>query len=120
MDLDAFATENVVNRFIVAVRDTARATLSWLGDLPCDSRERLHSKEYELATLGVNWVSDPAHDAALAQEIAVARQQRLASHQIPGDAATAPGAPLSPSSQGDSPISISGRTPDLADVALGV
>ncbi len=49
MDLDAFATENVVNRFIVAVRDTARSSLRWLGDLPCDSRERLHSKEYELA-----------------------------------------------------------------------
>jgi hypothetical protein len=120
MDLDAFASENVVNRFIVAVRDAARATLSWLADLPCDSRERLHSKEYELATLGVNWMSDPAHDAELAQEIAIARRQRLASNQIPGDAAMAPGAPLSPSSQGDRPISSSGRTPDLADVALGV
>ena len=31
--------------------------LSWVANLPCDSRERLRSKEQELAMLGISWAS---------------------------------------------------------------
>jgi hypothetical protein len=65
------------------------AVLRWVADRPCDSRDRLRTKEQDLAILGIRWVSDPDDDAALALEIAVARQQRWALDVLARGAAAA-------------------------------
>ena len=69
-------------RHIVTVaKEVVGTMLSWVANLPCDSRERLRSKEYELAMLGISWATDPVHDAVLAREIEVARQRRRAANE---------------------------------------
>jgi len=67
---------HAARQVVAAVRQAVGAVVHWIADLPCDTRERLHSKEQELAMRGISWASDPAYDAALAREIAVARQRR--------------------------------------------
>jgi hypothetical protein len=67
---------------VTAAREVVGAILSWFASLPCDSRDRLRSKEQELAMLGINWATDSVHDAALAREIDVARQRRRAAAEV--------------------------------------
>jgi hypothetical protein len=69
-------------RVVTAAQQVVGAILSWFASLPCDSRERLRSKEQELAMLGINWATDSVHDAALAREIDVARQRRRAAAEV--------------------------------------
>jgi len=106
-------------QIVIAAKEAAGATLNWLADLPYDSRDRLHSKEHELAMLGVSWASDPVYDAALAREIEIARQRRRAASEVAsGVAAEArPGLP-SRAARRDRRISIAGREPDHADLAV--
>jgi hypothetical protein len=77
----------------VAVR-AVRAALSWVADLPCDSRDRLRAREQDLAVLGITWVRDPDDDA-LAREIALAQQRRRAL-DVPARGAAAAAGPDSP------------------------
>jgi hypothetical protein len=75
---------------VAAAREVVGAILRWVADLPYDSRERLGSKEQELAALGISWATDSVHDAALAREIEVARQLRRAVGDVaPGGVAAA-------------------------------
>jgi hypothetical protein len=67
---------------VVASRQAVAARLRWVANFPYDSRERLGSKEQELAMLGISWATDPLHDAALAREIEVARQRRRAAGEV--------------------------------------
>lgn len=55
--------------------------LARLGALPYDSRERLRSKEQDLASRGIRWAADAADDAILARELEAARRRRMTSPQ---------------------------------------
>lgn len=57
-------------------RGVIGTTLARIGALPYDSRERLASKEEQLAALGINWATDAPYDAELAQELERARLRR--------------------------------------------
>lgn len=50
--------------------------LSRLSTLPHDSRDTLPLKERELASFGVTWAADLAHETKLAQELATSRLRR--------------------------------------------
>lgn len=66
---------------IPALQQTRRvlgATLAWLNTLPHDSRDSLPSKDTELASYGVKWSTDLAHDTELAQQMATSRLLRRA------------------------------------------
>lgn len=52
--------------------------LSRLGTFPHDSRDSLPLKETELASFGVTWATDLAHETELAQELATSRLLRRA------------------------------------------
>lgn len=52
--------------------------LARVGALPYDSRERLTTKEQQLAMFGISWATDAPYDAELAQELAGARRRRQA------------------------------------------
>ena len=54
------------------------AALAWLNTLPQDSQDPLPSKDTELASYGVKWSTDPAHEIELAQEMATSRLLRCA------------------------------------------
>jgi len=69
-------------QIVMAAKEAVGTMLRWVATLPCDSRERLRSKEQELAMLGISWATDPLHDAALAREIEVARQRRRAAGEV--------------------------------------
>ena len=59
-----------------------------------DSRDGLRSPEQELARRGVRWAIDPAHDRALAGELAAARLRRHGRTAGPSTVSSAPaGAP---------------------------
>ncbi|CAA9564661.1 MAG: hypothetical protein AVDCRST_MAG19-2133 [uncultured Thermomicrobiales bacterium] len=62
-------------RFDRMARAVARAAAAAGACWP-DSRDRLRSPEHELARRGVTWASDPAHDLALARQLAAARARR--------------------------------------------
>jgi hypothetical protein len=77
-------------QIFAAARQVVGTILSWVADLPYDSRERLGSKEQELAVLGISWATDPLHDAVLAREIEVARQRRRSAGELASGAIAAP------------------------------
>jgi len=101
-------------QIVMAAKEGVGTILSWVATLPCDSRERLRSKEHELALLGISWTTDSVHDAALAREIEVARQRRQAASEVaPGVAAEVRPSPSSLVARADRRISIAG-TPVVA------
>ena len=51
--------------------------ISRLSTLPHDSRDFIPSKETELASFGMTWGTDLAHDTELAQELATSRLRRM-------------------------------------------
>lgn len=51
-------------------------TFARIGALPSDSRERLTTKEQQLAELGISWATDTAYDAELARDLARSRLRR--------------------------------------------
>jgi hypothetical protein len=99
---------HAARRVVVAVWQAIGAVLHWVADLPCDSRERLRSKEQELAMLGITWASDPVHDAALAREITVARRGRLEAKALAYGGSTAVRQNSSQATRGNRRIAIVG------------
>ena len=67
--------------------------LSWLSNLPHDSRDSLPSKDTDLATYGVNWATDLAHETGLAQELERSRLLRRAGVTIAPEASQMPVSP---------------------------
>ena len=104
-----------VQQTVAAARQAVRAILSWVADLPYDSRERLDSKEQQLAVLGINWATDSVYDAALAREIEVARQRHRAAGDVAprGIAASRPVPPHSPSAGAGTTMVHNGSLPNL-------
>ena len=74
-------------RVDLVAKTMARVAASVLACWP-DSRDGLRSPEHELARRGVTWASDPAHDQALARELASARAHRA--HPVPPAGVLAP------------------------------
>jgi hypothetical protein len=66
---------------ISTVRQIINAALDRIVLLLPDSRDKLRSKEQELAASGLTWATDPAHDEMLARQIESARLQRRAGCQ---------------------------------------
>ncbi len=75
------------SRLDFVAKAVARAIALIVVHVP-DSRDGLRSPEHELAARGVRWVNDPAHDLALARELAAARARRA--HSVPPTSPFAP------------------------------
>jgi hypothetical protein len=78
---------------VFALHRVGSGLLARIGALPYDSRDGLPSKEQQLADLGINWATDAAYDAQLAEELAHAQLRR---HK--GVAAATPAEPVVPPS----------------------
>lgn len=75
------------SRLDQVAKAVARAAAAAVAHWP-ESRDGPRSPEQELAALGVRWGNDPAHDLALAREIAAAPARRA--RRVP------PAVPLAP------------------------
>ncbi len=62
-------------RVDLVAKAVARVAAAAMAFWP-DSRDGLRSSEQELAARGVRWATDPAHDLALARELAAAHARR--------------------------------------------